>query len=128
MFDSSAFILADNCYMKLKLESIKKASVPNRQVKQLDRIVQNYKPVSDHKHNVSTVFSFGSTGWLFKNLIYFWCLSVDYCFIIQNEGYFLLFFLDRIWREKETWRKESKRWQGCCFRNVVCCIWETSVL
>ncbi|XP_063229502.1 general transcription factor IIF subunit 2 [Bacillus rossius redtenbacheri] len=43
---------ADNCYMKLKLESIKKASLPNRQVKQLDRIVQNYKPVSDHKHNI----------------------------------------------------------------------------
>lgn len=44
---------ADNLYMKLKLESIRKASVPVRQVKQLDKIVQNYKPVSDHKHNVS---------------------------------------------------------------------------
>ncbi|KAK4879415.1 hypothetical protein RN001_007561 [Aquatica leii] len=43
---------ADNCYMKLKLESIRKASVPVRQVKQLDRIVQNYKPVSDHKNNI----------------------------------------------------------------------------
>jgi len=43
---------ADNCYMKLKVESIRKASVPNRQVKQLDRIVQNFKPVSDHKHNI----------------------------------------------------------------------------
>ncbi|XP_075219556.1 general transcription factor IIF subunit 2-like [Lycorma delicatula] len=43
---------ADSCYMKLKLESIKKASLPVRQVKQLDRIVQNYKPVSDHKHNI----------------------------------------------------------------------------
>ncbi|XP_046393366.1 general transcription factor IIF subunit 2 [Ischnura elegans] len=43
---------ADNCYMKLKLESIRKASVPTRQVQQLDRIVQNYKPVSDHKHNI----------------------------------------------------------------------------
>lgn len=44
---------ADNCYMKLKLESIRKASVPTRQVQQLDRVVQSYKPVSDHKHNVS---------------------------------------------------------------------------
>ncbi|XP_022192748.1 general transcription factor IIF subunit 2 [Nilaparvata lugens] len=43
---------ADSCYMKLKLESIKKAMVPNRQVKQLDKIVQNYKPVSDHKSNI----------------------------------------------------------------------------
>lgn len=41
--------------MKLKLQSIKRASVPQRQVQQLDRVVQNYKPVSDHKHNVSTL-------------------------------------------------------------------------
>lgn len=50
------FFLADNCYMKLKLESIKRASVPQRQVQQLDRVVQNFKPVSDHKHNVSIIF------------------------------------------------------------------------
>ncbi|XP_028128657.1 general transcription factor IIF subunit 2 [Diabrotica virgifera virgifera] len=43
---------ADNCYMKLKLESIRKASLPVRQVKQLDRVVQTYKPVSDHKNNI----------------------------------------------------------------------------
>ncbi|XP_067013798.1 general transcription factor IIF subunit 2 [Anabrus simplex] len=43
---------ADNCYMKLKLESIRKASVPVRQVQQLERIVHNFKPVSDHKHNI----------------------------------------------------------------------------
>lgn len=42
--------------MKLKLESIKRASVPQRQVQQLDRVVQNFKPVSDHKHNVSIIF------------------------------------------------------------------------
>lgn len=46
---------ADTCYMKLKLESIKKASVPTRQVKHLDRIVQKFKPVSDHKNNVSRI-------------------------------------------------------------------------
>lgn len=44
---------ADNTYYKLKSESIRKASMPQRQVQQLDRIVQNFKPVSDHKHNVS---------------------------------------------------------------------------
>ncbi|KDR23184.1 general transcription factor IIF subunit 2 [Zootermopsis nevadensis] len=43
---------ADSCYMKLKVETIRKASVPVRQVQQLDRIVQNFKPVSDHKHNI----------------------------------------------------------------------------
>lgn len=44
---------ADNLYMKLKLESIRKASEPSRKVKRLDKIVHNYKPVSDHKHNVN---------------------------------------------------------------------------
>ncbi|RZC39687.1 general transcription factor IIF subunit 2 [Asbolus verrucosus] len=43
---------ADNCYMKLKLESIRKASLPTRKVKQLDKIVTSYKPVSDHKNNI----------------------------------------------------------------------------
>lgn len=47
---------ADNCYMKLKLDSIRKASLPTRQVKQLDRVVQTYKPVSDHKNNVKNMF------------------------------------------------------------------------
>lgn len=46
---------ADDTYMQLKLESIRKASVPARQIKHLDKIVQNYKPVSDHKHNVSQI-------------------------------------------------------------------------
>lgn len=49
---------ADDTYMKLKLESIKKACEPVRKVKQLDRIVLNYKPVSDHRHNVSSFFVF----------------------------------------------------------------------
>lgn len=43
---------ADDLYMKLKLESIIKASEPTRKVKRLEKIVQNYKPVSDHKHNI----------------------------------------------------------------------------
>lgn len=43
---------ADNTYMKLKLETIRKASLPTRQVKQLERVVQTYKPVSDHKNNI----------------------------------------------------------------------------
>jgi transcription initiation factor TFIIF subunit beta len=41
--------------MNLKLEAIRKAAIPTRTVKQLDRIVQNYKPVSDHKHNVRII-------------------------------------------------------------------------
>ncbi|XP_014219615.1 general transcription factor IIF subunit 2 [Copidosoma floridanum] len=43
---------ADSTYMKLKLASIKEASIPQRQVQQLERAVQNFKPVSDHKHNI----------------------------------------------------------------------------
>jgi transcription initiation factor TFIIF subunit beta len=39
-------------YMLLKKEEIRKASQPGRQVQQLDRVVQNYKPVADHKNNV----------------------------------------------------------------------------
>lgn len=44
--------LGDDRYMQLKRQTILKASQPVRQVKQLDRIVQNYKPVADHKHNL----------------------------------------------------------------------------
>lgn len=44
--------VADNTYMKLKLESIKKASVPMRKVQPLDKIVQNFKPISKHKHDI----------------------------------------------------------------------------
>lgn len=48
--------IADKCYMQLKLESIKKASVPQKKIQSLDRIVQNYKPVKDHQHNVRIEF------------------------------------------------------------------------
>lgn len=43
---------ADPLYMQLKRESIKRASVPQRKVQSLEKIVQNFKPVSDHKHNI----------------------------------------------------------------------------
>jgi len=39
-------------YMKLKRESMIKASQPTRTVKQLDQVVQTFKPISNHKHNV----------------------------------------------------------------------------
>ena len=39
--------------MKLKRDALIKASQPVRLVKQLDKVVPSYKPVSDHKHNVS---------------------------------------------------------------------------
>lgn len=71
MFYYKIIFLADNCYMKLKLESIKRASVPQRQVQQLDRVVQNFKPVSDHKHNVSIIL-----------LIFF--ILLDRSFICKN--------------------------------------------
>jgi hypothetical protein len=40
--------------MKLKRDSLIKAAQPTRIVKQLDRVVQSYKPISDHKHNVNS--------------------------------------------------------------------------
>ncbi|CAH0386332.1 unnamed protein product [Bemisia tabaci] len=43
---------ADTTYMKLKVESIRKAMEPTRKVMRLDRVVQNYKPVSNHKNNI----------------------------------------------------------------------------
>ncbi|BFF89234.1 general transcription factor IIF subunit 2 [Drosophila madeirensis] len=44
--------IADTCYMKLKLDSIRKASEPQRRVQPIDKIVQNFKPVKDHAHNI----------------------------------------------------------------------------
>lgn len=58
--------IADNCYMKLKLESIRKASVPVRKVQPIDKIVQNFKPVKDHAHNVS-LCRFRNFEMLFSN-------------------------------------------------------------
>jgi hypothetical protein len=49
---------ADKMYMQMKLDSIKKASQPARQVKPLEKIVHNFKPVSDHKHNVRRIWTF----------------------------------------------------------------------
>lgn len=39
-------------YMDLKKQAIRKASIPVRQVQKLDKVVQNFKPISDHKHNI----------------------------------------------------------------------------
>jgi len=44
--------LPDMQYMALKKDEIRKASQPTRQVQQLERPVQSYKPVSDHKNNI----------------------------------------------------------------------------
>lgn len=43
---------ADRKYMELKLESFRNAAIPMRKIQSLDKIVHNYKPVSDHKHNI----------------------------------------------------------------------------
>ncbi|XP_034232025.1 general transcription factor IIF subunit 2-like [Thrips palmi] len=44
--------MADQGYMRLKAETFRKAAQPVRKVQQLDRVVQNYKPVANHKHNI----------------------------------------------------------------------------
>ncbi|KAJ1523775.1 hypothetical protein ONE63_001608 [Megalurothrips usitatus] len=43
---------ADKGYMRLKAETFRKAAQPVRQIQQLDRVVHNFKPVSNHKHNI----------------------------------------------------------------------------
>lgn len=43
---------ADDTYLKLKREAVRRAAEPERKVKTLDRVVQSFKPVSDHKHNI----------------------------------------------------------------------------
>jgi transcription initiation factor TFIIF subunit beta len=43
---------ADKNYYKLKSESIRKASQPRRQVKQLSGIVPNFKPISNQYTNI----------------------------------------------------------------------------
>ncbi|CAO1439022.1 unnamed protein product [Diamesa tonsa] len=43
---------ADKMYMDMKSESIRKACVPKQQVQSLEKVVTNFKPISDHKHNI----------------------------------------------------------------------------
>ncbi|KAG8198511.1 hypothetical protein JTE90_017376 [Oedothorax gibbosus] len=45
-------LTSDKRYMDLKKGMILKASQPERQVKQLQKAVTSFKPVSDHKHNI----------------------------------------------------------------------------
>ncbi|KAL5280920.1 GTF2F2 family protein [Megaselia abdita] len=47
--------VADTSYMKLKMESFMKAAVPQKKVQAIDKIVQNFKPVKDHRHNIDYV-------------------------------------------------------------------------
>ena len=44
--------IGNDNYMSLKMETIKKSAQPTRTVKQLDRAVVNYRPVSAHKTDV----------------------------------------------------------------------------
>ncbi|VVC44684.1 Transcription initiation factor IIF, beta subunit,Transcription Factor IIF, Rap30/Rap74 [Cinara cedri] len=44
--------IGDQVYMDLKKHAIRKAQLPTRQVQKLDKVVQNFKPISDHKHNI----------------------------------------------------------------------------
>lgn len=44
---------ADQTYMNMKAKSIMIAAQPKRKVEQLESVVTTFKPISDHKHNVS---------------------------------------------------------------------------
>ena len=59
---------ADKMYMDMKSESIRKACVPKQQVQSLEKVVTNFKPISDHKHNVSS--SSNTSILSFINLFY----------------------------------------------------------
>lgn len=50
--------MANARYMDLKKEAIRIASQPTRSVKQLDKAVVAYKPVSAHKIDVSALILF----------------------------------------------------------------------
>ncbi|XP_026757338.2 general transcription factor IIF subunit 2-like [Galleria mellonella] len=43
---------ADSTYYKLKYESIKKASMTQRKVQQLAKVVPKFKPISVHRHDI----------------------------------------------------------------------------
>lgn len=73
---------ADTCYMKLKLESIKKASQPIRKVQPLDKIVQTFKPISDHKHNVRSLMK----SQCFSQLLIFNVFKIEYKNRKSQEG------------------------------------------
>jgi transcription initiation factor TFIIF subunit beta len=45
-------LVSDLSYIHLKRDEIKRATQPVRSVKQLTGVVNNYKPVADHKHNI----------------------------------------------------------------------------
>ena len=49
--------IADKMYMDMKSESIRIACVPKQKVQSLEKAVNNFKPISDHKHNVSLYFN-----------------------------------------------------------------------
>lgn len=72
---------ADNTYMKLKKESIRLASLPTRKVKPLDRIVQTFKPVSDHKNNVCESDLLVKICYVYKC-----CLQIEYIEKKKAEG------------------------------------------
>lgn len=63
---------ADQTYMNMKAKSIKIAAQPKRKVEQLESVVTTFKPISDHKHNVSINYKAS-------------------CFL---DEYFLKFYLD----------------------------------
>lgn len=45
---------ADRAYMNMKAKAMVIAAQPKRKVEQLDSVVTTFKPISDHKHNVSS--------------------------------------------------------------------------
>ncbi|CAO1398106.1 unnamed protein product [Diamesa hyperborea] len=54
--------IADKMYMDMKSESIRQACVPKQKVQSLEKAVNNFKPISDHKHNIEYNIKMKSEG------------------------------------------------------------------
>lgn len=81
---------ADKGYMQLKLQSFRKAAQPTRLVQQLDRVVPMYKPVSNHKHNVSSscsgVCTSQSSYTPYLQLLFNFCLHLNSSRLSMRRG------------------------------------------
>jgi transcription initiation factor TFIIF subunit beta len=88
---------ADKSYLQLKVEEMKKVSEPIRKLIQLDRVVQVYKPIADHKHNVRNSTSFPNLTSHHSAFIYqmLKTLRDSYSYVTYNILLYL-FISDRI--------------------------------
>lgn len=107
---------ADQTYMNMKAKAMVIAAQPKRKVEQLDSVVTTFKPISDHKHNVSRTEIEEVTG-EFLGLV-----------VKLHKIRKLFFSADRIRQEEENrWQKVPHRQDGR-HGHALQCLRETSIL